>query len=133
MEYIFDTNICIYLIKRRSKQVVKHLESVEVGNVGISTITISELNYGVQKSDFPEKNEQALINFLMPFEILEFDYDAAYAYGKIRQKLESQGTPIGAMDMLIGAHAMSSGLTLVTNNEKEFERIEGLRIENWTK
>jgi len=94
---------------------------------------LSELEYGVQKSNNPEKNKQALQEFLLPIEIVDFDYNASIIYGKIRAYLEKLGTPIGAMDLLIAAHALSLGIPIVTNNEKEFLRIPGLQIENWVK
>lgn len=104
-----------------------------LGSVGISTITLAELAYGVKKSVQPEKNQTALNQFLVPLDIAEFDTDAAVEYGKIRAELERGGTPIGPLDMLIASHVKSLGLTLVTNNEREFKRVDGLKIENWTK
>ncbi len=129
--YLLDTNICIYLIKKKPIQVLKHFQDIEVGHIGISSITLSELVFGIQKSQFPEKNIRALEKFTISLEILPYDTKAAHVYGKIRKDLESKGTPIGPMDTLIAAHAMSSQNILVTNNEKEFNRIPNLQIENW--
>ena len=97
----------------------------------MSTITIAELEYGVYRSQNTDQNRIALLEFLVPLAILDFDQSAAAVYGSIRASLESRGTPIGPMDLLIAAQAMSQGLILVTNNEREFGRVEGLGIENW--
>ena len=133
MEYLLDTNICIYIIKKRPTNVLKKFESLSPGDVAISSITLAELYYGIMKSSDPMKNQEALDKFLIPLEILDFDYTATIDYGKIRADLEKKGTPIGPLDTLIASHAKSLNLTLVTNNEKEFERIPGLKLENWTK
>lgn len=131
MEYLLDTNICIYIIKKRPVQVLRKFTGFAVGDIAISSITLAELQFGVVKSSNPEKNQEALDKFLTPIEILDFGYYASIEYGKIRAALERKGTPIGPLDMLIASHAKSMGLTLVTNNVKEFERIPGLKIENW--
>jgi len=107
--------------------------SLPMGSIGISTITVAELQYGIMKSSNPEKNQDALEKFLAPLEIINFDYNATIHYGAIRSELERKGTPIGPLDTLIASHAKSLDLTLVTNNEKEFERVADLKIENWTK
>ncbi|OYT13531.1 MAG: VapC toxin family PIN domain ribonuclease [Bacteroidetes bacterium 4572_114] len=133
MEYILDTNICIYIIKRKPAIVLEKFKKFPLGSIGISAITLAELQFGIQKSSNPEKNLNALNQFIIPLEIIDFDYNATIEYGIIRAELEKKGTPIGSLDTLIGAHAKSLDLTLVTNNEKEFVRILGLRIENWTK
>ncbi|MEI8201463.1 MAG: type II toxin-antitoxin system VapC family toxin [Bacteroidota bacterium] len=133
MEYLLDTNICIYIIKKRPVQVFDKFRSLSIGDIGISSITLAELQFGIMKSSNPIKNQEALDEFLTPLEILSFDYNATIEYGIIRAELEKKGTPIGPLDTLIAAHAKSLDLTLITNNEKEFERIVGLRIENWTK
>jgi len=129
--HLLDTNICIYIIKRKPIGVFERFHSLSPGSVGISSITAAELQYGVSKSSFPEKNHDALQQFLIPLEIVEFDYEAAMQYGKIRSQLEKKGTPIGPLDTLIGAHALRLNATLITNNLKEFTRIEGLKTENW--
>ena len=102
-----------------------------MGNIGISSITLAELSYGIAKSNFPEKNQKALEKFILPLEVYEFGPDESIVYGSIRAELEKKGTPIGALDMLIAAHAISRKMTLVTNNEKEFNRVAHLKIENW--
>jgi tRNA(fMet)-specific endonuclease VapC len=106
---------------------------MEISEVGISSITLSELLYGVSKSSRPEQNQLALTQFIAPLEILPYGDDAAQYYGDLRAHLEKQGTPIGSLDMLIAAHALSIACTLVTNDEKEFNRIPNLNIENWAK
>ena len=129
--YLLDTNICIYIIKRKPLYVFEKFETLTPGTVGVSSITVAELLYGVSKSSFPDKNHDALQQFLVPIEIIEFDYEAAEYYGKLRSRLEKMGKPIGPLDMLIGAHALSLNVPLITNNLKEFNRIEGLQTENW--
>lgn len=133
IRYLLDTNICIYLIKQHPKQVIEHLRTLLVGDVAISAITFAELEYGAAKSSRPEQNREALIAFTAPLEVLPFDDDASLHYGEIRADLERAGMVIGAMDMLIAAHARSRSLKLVTNNSHEFQRIHGLDIENWVK
>ena len=131
MRHLVDTNICIYVIRRRPPQVLARFQRCAVGDIGLSTVTLAELQYGVAKSAFPERNQQALAVFTLPLEILPFDAPAAAAYGPIRATLERQGTPIGAMDLLIAAHAVSLDVILVTNNVREFGRVPGLQVENW--
>lgn len=133
MEYLLDTNICIYIIKKRPIGVFEKFKSLSIGSIGISSISLAELQYGIMKSSCPEKNQEALDKFITPLEIIDFDYNATIEYGKIRADLERKGTSIGSLDTLIAAHAKSLDLILVTNNEKEFERILGLKLENWTK
>ncbi len=128
---MLDTNICIYLIKNKPIEVKEKFNAYEVGEICISSITVSELYYGVHKSQMVEKNLQALALFLAPLNIVDFNEKASIGYGKIRAVLESKGNVIGSLDMLIAAHAMSLGVTLVTNNTKEFERVDGLKLENW--
>lgn len=132
MKLMLDTNICIYIIKQRPAAVLKHFLEYQIGDIGISSITISELRYGVAKSTHREKNAKALDEFIIPLEVVSFDEDAAHVYGDIRATLEKAGTPIGAMDMLIAAHAVSLGIPLVTNNPREFVRIPALNIIDWT-
>lgn len=131
MTFLLDTNICIYIIKRKPERVFDVFRSKSLGEIGISSITLAELQFGVQKSSNSRQNQAALNNFLIPLEVLGFDSNAAHEYGKIREKLEKKGQPIGALDTLIAAHAMSIDAVLVTNNEREFSRVEGLNIENW--
>ena len=130
---MLDTNICIYIIKKKPEQVLNRLKNARISDIGISVITLSELEYGVAKSSRPDQNKIALVEFLAPLEILSYDDLAAQEYGKIRESLERHGTPIGSMDMLIAAHALSLNCTLVTNNEREFSRVTSLKIENWIK
>ena len=131
MIYLLDTNICIYLIKRCPPQVLERFRRCAVGDIGLSTVTLAELQYGVAKSLFPAQNQQALDAFTLPLEVVAFDAAAAVAYGPVRAALERQGTPIGALDLLIAAHALSLGVILVTNNPREFSRVSGLQVENW--
>ncbi len=132
MKFMLDTNTCIYIIKQKPAKTLKHFYSHNVGDIGISSITLGELQYGVSKSQHAQKNRQALAEFILPLEIADFDEKAAKTYGDIRAALEKAGTPIGSMDMLIGAHAISLGVTLITNNIREFKQIKGLKIVDWT-
>jgi tRNA(fMet)-specific endonuclease VapC len=132
MKMMLDTDICIYIIKRRPPLVLDRFSAFPVRDIGISSITLAELEYGATKSAQPRKNREALEEFVSPLDVAGFDRDAAEAYGRIRTALEKKGLPIGAMDMLIAAHALSLSVSLVTNNETEFRRVSGLRVENWT-
>ncbi|MGB6296643.1 MAG: type II toxin-antitoxin system VapC family toxin [Rivularia sp. (in: cyanobacteria)] len=131
MKFLLDTNTCIYIIKNKPPQVLQKFQTLNISDIGISSITVAELEYGVYKSQRQEKNKLALTQFLIPLEIVSFDEISTQLYGQIRAELEKKGTVIGAMDMLIASQAMSLGLTLVTNNIKEFSRIPGLVLENW--
>ncbi|MCD7845268.1 MAG: type II toxin-antitoxin system VapC family toxin [Oscillospiraceae bacterium] len=131
MTYMLDTNICIYAMKNKPEAVLARLKREMDKGVCLSSITLAELEYGMKHSASPARNEQALIRFLIPFSILPFDRDAASEYGDIRAYLQSRGTPIGPLDMLIAAHARAEHLILVTNNVGEFARVPGLRVENW--
>jgi len=131
MKYLLDTNICIYLIKKKPVSVIHRFDEHSVGDIGISSITVAEMAYGVRKSQRKKQNQEALLQFLSPLTIAEFDSDAAFSYGQIRAELENQGRPIGSLDTLIAGHAVSLGVTLVTNNEREFSRVPGLTVENW--
>ncbi len=133
MEYLLDTNICIYIIKKKPAEVFEKFKNLTIGDVGISSITLAELQYGIEKSSNAEKNREALEKFLTPIEIIDYGYEATLEYGKIRAELEKKGIVIGSLDMLIASHAKSLGMILVTNNVREFERVAGLKIENWTK
>jgi len=128
---MLDTNICIYIIKNRPKSVKQKFQEFSIGELCISSITVSELMYGAFKSQFVEKNLKAIESFLMPFEIVDYDYMASIEYGRIRANLERKGTVIGNMDMQIAGHALALDLVLVTNNIKEFERVLGLELDNW--
>ena len=131
MRYMLDTNICRYVIKHKPESVLRKLKKIKPEDVCISSITYAELAYGVEKSAQPERNRLALSMMLSSIEIVAFDDSAADEYGEIRAGLERKGTPIGSLDMLIAAHARSLGCTLVTNNTKEFCRVEGLELANW--
>ena len=133
MNYLLDTNICVLLIRQKSPQVLTQLTSHPITDIGISAVTVAELQYGVQKSSRPAQNQQALDQFLLPLTIISFDENDAVAYGQIRANLEAQGSPIGALDTLIAAQAVQYNLILVTNNVGEFARVPGLAIEDWTK
>ena len=131
MKYMLDPNLCIYIMKKNPPQVLEKFLSLNSNEVGISSITQAELEFGACKSNNPLKNKLTLMIFLAGIKILPFDEKAATEYGDIRAALERRGTPIGANDLLIAAHARSLQLVLVTNNLKEFERIDNLKIENW--
>ena len=131
IKYMLDTNICIYIIKQKPKNVIERFRQAQVSEIGVSSITLSELEYGVMKSAKSEQNKLALVQFIAPIEISAYDDVAAQHYGVIRAHLERQGTPIGSLDMLIAAHALSVDSLLITNNESEFKRVSNLRIENW--
>ena len=131
MKYLLDTNICIYLIKKQYPEILSKLLRVGFDKIGISTITLAELEYGVANSNRTFEVQTALLEFILPFEILDFNYTAASFYGKIRKELKDKGQPISDMDMLIASVAMANDVILVTNNKKEFRRISGLKIENW--
>lgn len=128
--FLLDTNICIYIINRRPPQVFERFAQAELEQIGISSITVAELAYGVAKS----KTGQSRISadaFLAPLSILSFDESVAWRYGELCVTLERQGKTIGPLDLQIAAHALELGATLVTNNESEFSRVEGLKLENW--
>jgi tRNA(fMet)-specific endonuclease VapC len=129
---MLDTDSCIYIIRRKSQAIRERFEACAVGDIGISTMTLAELEYGAEKSSQPKRNCEALEQFIEALEIAPFDRQATLQYGQIRAHLEKKGQRIGGMDLLIAAHARSLGVTLVTNNEREFKRVPGLRIENWT-
>ena len=133
MRYMLDTNICIYTIKHKPPEVIQRFLSHDPSELCISSITYAELMHGVEKSMAAERNRIAITMFLSPISVLNFDTYAAEEYGKIRADLERKGIPIGPMDILIAAHAKAEDLILVTNNTREFERVEDLDVEDWTK
>jgi tRNA(fMet)-specific endonuclease VapC len=133
MIFMLDTNICIYIIKNRPPEVLTNIRRFSPSALAISAVTVCELEYGASKSSNPEKNRQTLMNFLVPFEVCSFDERASSHCGNIRAYLERSGMWIGAMDLLIAAHARSLSVTLVTNGPKEFEMVPGLRTEDWGK
>ena len=131
MRYMLDTNICIYAIKHKPEQVLLRLQKHDPSEICISSVTYAELVHGVEKSQAIERNRVALALLLAKIEIMNFDALAAESYGKIRADLEKAGKPIGPLDMMIAGHAKALGYVVVTNNTKEFERVEGLKLENW--
>ena len=131
MRYLLDTNICIYIAKRRPAQVLARLERLRPGDAGMSVVTCLELTYGAWKSRQREANLTVLEQLCEWIPVAPLDTGAASHYGRLRSELERKGSPIGAYDLLIAAHALSLGVTLVTNNLREFTRAEGLRVENW--
>lgn len=131
MRYMLDTNICIYIIRKKPHDMRTKFEQYPITDFGISTITLAELEYGVAKSSAIAQNREALDQFLIPLTILDFDAAASRQYGTVRTALEAIGLPIRAMDLLIAAHALSQNLTVVTNNAREFDRVPGLQVEEW--
>ena len=131
MKYMLDTNICIGLIRQKPQKLIRRLTRCAPGEVGVSSITIAELAHGANKSNRIEQNLSALEQFLLPIEVADFDQRASAAYGVVRAYLEREGKVIGSMDMLIGAHALSLGVVVVTNNIDEFQRIPKLKVEDW--
>ena len=130
LTHLLDTNTCIYILGRRPPHVAERFAEHPADAIGLSSITLAELRYGVSKSG-SVKNAAVLEAFVEPLEVLPFGAEATEHYGALRAALEAGGRPIGAMDLLIAAHALSLGATLVTNNVKEFERVPDLRLENW--
>ena len=131
MHYLLDTNICIYLIKKRPPEVLEQFRQHSPQDVAISIITLFELEYGVEKSQYRQRSQDALTRFLLPLNLIDMDRPSATEAASIRADLERKGMPIGPYDLLIAGLARSRGMTLVTNNTKEFERIDGLNLENW--
>jgi len=131
MKLMLDTNICIAIIKQKPKDILQKFSAYQVGDICISSVTLAELQYGVAKSQYQEKNQAALDEFILPLEVVDFDVPATLFYGPLRVILEKQGTPIGALDMMIAAHALSLNVSLVTNNTKEFSRVLGLKLLDW--
>ena len=129
--YMLDTNICIFLINRKHPGLAQKIADIPFDEICVSTITQSELEYGVSKSRHKAKNAQALVKFLSTVTVLDYDTKAAEMYGNIRADLERKGQLIGPLDMLIASHALSKGFIVVTNNVGEFERVEGLKVEDW--
>ncbi len=130
MKVLLDTNICIHLINQKSSQVLQRFQSYLVGEVGVSSVTASELAFGVEKSK-SQRNRDALMRFMAPLEIMSYSDREIWHYARIRAQLESIGQPIGALDTMIAAHALALGVPLVTNHTSEFARVEGLVLENW--
>lgn len=131
-EYMLDTDISSYIMKRSHDTVLRRLQKVPIGAVCISVITKSELLFGVEVSPRRQQDQAALDEYLRHAEVLDFPNEGALHYAQIRAALKVRGTMIGGNDLFIAAHARSLGLTLVTNNTREFGRVQGLNIENWT-
>ena len=130
LKYMLDTNIAIYVIKRRPPEALATFNQ-HAGQLCISSITLAELMHGVEKSAKPDHNLRQVEDFTSRLTVLEYGNKAASHYGDIRAVLERKGIPVGVNDLHIAGHARSEGLILVTNNLKEFERVEALRLENW--
>ncbi len=130
LRFMLDTNICIYVIKNRPAS-CREKFNTHSGAMAISSVTLAELMYGAMKSAKPDSNMRTVEEFSARLTVLDFDTNAAGHYGDIRSVLETQGKVIGPYDMMIAGHTRSQGLILVSNNTREFERIEGLRLENW--
>lgn len=131
MKLMLDTNICIAIIKQKPKDILRKFNDYQVGQVCISSVTLAELRYGVAKSQYHQKNQAALDEFILPLEVADFDEAAADYYGRLRAGLERQSTPIGALDTMIAGHALSLNVALVTNNTREFSRVAGLQLLDW--
>jgi tRNA(fMet)-specific endonuclease VapC len=132
MNFLLDTDTCIYALKQREK-VLERLLAQSREDVAVSVITEAELRTGAGKSSSPVKTLRLVENFLKPLTIVEFTSEDAATYVRIRTRLERAGTPIGPLDTLIAAQAVGRKLTLVTNNDREFRRVAGLAVENWTR
>lgn len=131
IRYLLDTNICIYLIKKHPPEVLARFQQIQLKQLHIPTITLFELYYGIEKNNSQQRNLAALENFIAPLTVVDFTLDAAKKAAKIRNNLQKLGTPIGAYDIQIAAIALSLNMTLLTNNLREFERVKGLKLENW--
>jgi len=132
MRFMLDTNTCVDVIRRRNDRVLRRMQRLRPGDLCVSSVTLSELEYGAAKSSDPQRNRLALAEFMTPVSVLPYDDAAAPAYGRVRAELERAGTPIGPLDTMIAAQALSLGLILVTDNEREFRRVSGLKVQNWT-
>ncbi len=127
---LLDTNICFYIINAKPPAVLERFKHYRLGEIGLCSVVAAELAFGVAKSG-SARNRQALEMFLAPLTILPFDVRAAWAYGDLRAELERRGTPIGSLDTMIAAHALSQQASLITNNTREFAQVPGLHVENW--
>lgn len=131
IQFLFDTDICVQLLRGKEPGLFARLRKLKVDVVAISTITLAELQFGVARSARPDHHATLLAQFLAPLAIVPFDAMAAQAYGAMRTTVERNGCPIGPLDTLIAAHALSIPCTLVTRNQREFRRVEGLHLETW--
>ncbi|MCU0736530.1 MAG: PIN domain-containing protein [Methylotetracoccus sp.] len=132
--YLVDTNICIFLLNQQVgfEHIVRHMDGLQRQQMAISAITVAELEFGIAASKRQGDNSSRLERFLLEFEVLAFDRESARPYGPLRASLQAQGTPIGPMDFLIAAHALAARAVLVTNNTREFQRVPGLALEDWS-
>ena len=133
MGFMLDTNACVELIRNQDARILRRMKRRKPDELSVSSVTLSELEYGAAKSANPEKNRLALAEFMTPLNILPYDDTVAPVYGRVRAALEKEGTPIGPLDTMIAAQALSLGLTVVTDNEREFRRVSGLKVQNWAK
>ena len=127
---LLDTNICIHIINTKPPAVLARFQQYRLGDIGLCSVVAAELAFGVAKSG-SARNRQALEMFLAPLTILPFDTLAVWAYGELRAEMERRGTPIGSLDTMIAAHALSQQAMLVTNNTREFSKVPGLQLDNW--
>jgi len=128
---ILDTDICIYIIKKKPPQVFEKFRSFDLGDIAISSITYAELQFGVQNSSDPDGNAKTLNKFVSPLNVLDYSAEAGVEYGKLRSYLKKKGKAIGSNDMFIASHALALQATLVSNNTREYYRVPGLTVENW--
>jgi len=133
VKYLLDTNICVFVIRAKLPLVLQKFQQYQPDQLMISAVTLSELRYGADKSSDRAKNHAALNAFLAPIQIVAFDAECADYYGRVRSHLELRGLPIGPLDTMIAAHSLRLQVPLVTNNTKEFSRVPGLRLEDWSK
>ena len=131
MKFMLDTNVCVDVMRGRNRSVRERLCALLPRDVCVSSITLSELEYGACKSSDQERNRLLIAEFMSPVDVMPYDDACAPHYGRVRADLERQGTPIGPLDTMIAAHALALNLTLVTNNEREFRRVSDLKVVNW--
>ncbi len=131
MKWMLDTGTCIAVIKCQPEKAIRRLRGKSIGQVGISSVTLSELTLGAEASARPEQNLEALREFLLPLEMAPYDETCAFRYGSVRAELKKKGRPIGSLDTLIAAHALALDVILVTHNTREFGQVEGLQLEDW--
>jgi len=132
IKYMLDTDICSYIMREKPLEVLRRFDALEMEQFSISVITYAEFMFGIENSPNSKKHRATVEKFILHVDILPWDQSAAQHYGQIRVDLQKQGNPIGAMDMMIAAHARANKRTLITNNEKHFSRVSKLKIENWT-
>ena len=133
MKYLLDTNVCVDYLNGRHARVVERVQGAAPADLALSSVVVAELRYGADRSTHTRANHARLDVLVEEIPVLDFDLEAASAYGRLRERLDSAGTPIGPNDMLIAAQAVARALVLVTDNEGEFRRVKGLRVENWRK